>query len=103
MRTRRLSRTLARLRVKLSIALVQWYQHVRRRRPRRRPANELVQLFSRLADSRDTPGSTGWEGSAYVKRVDNRARVTSAAATLAVRKFSGACQRTATNADNATM
>jgi hypothetical protein len=38
---------------------------------------------------------------AYVMRVDDRARVTYAAATLAVRKISGARQHAAVIADNA--
>jgi hypothetical protein len=41
-------------------------------------------------------GSAGMEGKAYVMRVDNRARVTYAAATPAVRKVSGAREHAAT-------
>ena len=41
-------------------------------------------------ESRSDAGSAGREGRAYVMRIDDRARVTLAAATLAVRKVSGA-------------
>jgi hypothetical protein len=58
-------------------------------------------LCARLAGSRKASGSTGWEGRAYVMRVDNSARVKYASATLAVRKDSGVCQHPAIIAFNA--
>jgi hypothetical protein len=61
----------------------------------------LGELFARLAGSRDDSGSTGREGRAFVKRIDDRARIAYAAATPAVRKASGARQHPATIADNA--
>jgi hypothetical protein len=48
-------------------------------------ATALGQQFSRLAGSRDASGSEGRNRRVYVTRVDDRARVTYAAATPAVR------------------
>jgi hypothetical protein len=56
----------------------------------------LDQTLARLAGSRDASGSAERKGRAYVMRVDNRARVTYAAAKPDVRKFFGARQHPAT-------
>jgi hypothetical protein len=64
-------------------------------------ANALGKLYARLARPRDASGSAGMKGRAYVMRVDNRAKVTYAAATPTVRKAPGARQHPATLVGNA--
>jgi phage-related tail fiber protein len=64
-------------------------------------AKAISKLFARLAGSRDASGLAIREGRAYVMRVDDRARLTYAAAAPAMRKVSGARHHPAAVAENA--